>query len=223
MKRNRKKGDEAVEAAGTDPQEAPRDDTAANESTAPTNESEATPADGLTEDGTTEDGTTEPDVDPLTRLTQERDQLERQLQRTLADLQNFRKRRVQEMANARRASIEALVGEMLPVLDNFHLALDYESPEDGTATQSMREGLIMVRSLLEGVFERHGVTEIQAAGASFDPAVHEAVGVDPDPDAVEGVITKVIQRGYSIDGRILRPTRVMVGGAPQTTGDDQES
>jgi molecular chaperone GrpE len=211
MKRDRKKADEAVEATGADPQAAPRDARTADES-------EANPADGHAEDGATEQ-----DVDPLTRLTQERDQLERQLQRTLADLQNFRKRRVQEMADARRASIEALVGEMLPVLDNFHLALDYESPEDGTATQSMREGLIMVRSLLEGVFERHGVTEIQAAGATFDPAVHEAVGVDPDPDAAEGVITKIIQRGYNIDGRVLRPTRVMVGGASQTTGDDQES
>lgn len=158
----------------------------------------------------------DPTADALQALTTERDQLHNQLQRTLADLQNFRKRRVQEMADARRATIEALVAELLPVLDNFHLATDIgdagAAGGEGTAG-AIREGLLMVRGLLEGVFERNGVAEIHAAGAIFDPTVHEAVGIDPDPDAPEGVVSKVLQRGYTLDGRVLRPSRVLVGGA----------
>jgi molecular chaperone GrpE len=164
----------------------------------------------------------EAELDPIARLQVERDQLHNQLQRTLADLQNFRKRRVQEMGDARRGATEALVGELLPVLDNFHLATDYDADSGGGAANSIREGLLMVRSLLEGVFERHGVVEIPAAGAPFDPAVHEAVGIDPDPDAEEGVVTKIVQRGYTIDGKVLRPTRVMVGGAPQSATDERD-
>lgn len=164
--------------------------------------------------------------DPLDALREERDQLHNQLQRTLADLQNFRKRRVQEMADARRSATEALVGELLPVLDNFHLATDFDASNEDqgdSAMSSMREGLLMVRSLLEGVFERHGVVEIQAAGAKFDPSFHEAVGVDPNPEAAEGVVSQVMQRGYTLEGRILRPSRVMVGGAPQAAADEPEA
>ena len=207
MKRNRKKTDAA--------QQAPNPEAIANEESV--DESVAAPE----EANPAEDQETLAD-DPLTKLSAERDQLQRQLHRTLADLQNFRKRRVQEMADARRSAIEALASELLPVLDNFHLATDYESGEEGGAAQSVREGLLMVRGLLEGVFERHGVLEINAAGEKFDPAVHEAVGIDPDPDATEGLVTKVVQRGYTIDGRVLRPTRVMVGGAPQTANDETE-
>lgn len=203
-----------------EPNKAETDQKVASEEASPT-ESALDPT-TTTEADTEAEPEAEADPDPWTKLTDERDQLERQLQRTLADLQNFRKRRVQEMADARRVAIEALVGEMLPVLDNFHLALDCDASEQGGAAQSMREGLLMVRSLLEGVFERHGVTEIPAIGEKFDPTVHEAVGIDPAPDAAEGVITQIVQHGYTIDGRVLRPTRVMVGGAPQATSDDQE-
>lgn len=170
--------------------------------------------------------------DPTAALREERDKLERQLQRTLADLQNFRRRRVQEMADARKTAIEGLAAEMLPVLDNFHLATEYGSDTGEAAMSSMREGLLMVRRMLEGVFERHGVTEIPAQGEPFDPKRHEAVGIDPDPDAEKGVITRVLQRGYQIDGKVIRPARVMVGGsetAPaetsttETTTEDPES
>ena len=124
--------------------------------------------------------------------------------------------------HARRAATEALVSELLPVLDNFHLATDYDAGAGDAAADSMREGLLMVRSLLESVFERHGVVEIPATGTPFDPAVHEAMGIDPDPDAEDGVVSKVVQRGYTLEGKVLRPARVMVGGAPQAAPDGLE-
>ena len=161
---------------------------------------------------------------PLAKAEADRDQLEQQLKRTLADLANFRKRRVQEMADARKAAVEALASELLPVLDNFHLAAGVQTVSGEDAVQAIREGLMMVRGMLEGVFERHGITEIQAGGETFDPAVHEAVGIDPDPDAAEGVVSQVLQRGYRIDGKILRPAKVMVGGSRETEGrEDSEA
>jgi len=167
---------------------------------------------------------TEASKTPQQKLAEERDKLQSQLQRTLADLQNFRKRRAQEMTNVRRTAIEAMAADLLPVLDNFHLATTIGSSTGDEATRSMQEGLEMVRGMLESVFERYGVQEIPADGTRFDPLVHEAVGIDPDPEAEEGVVTQIIQRGYSIDGKVIRPTRVMVGGTPPVTaGEDGDS
>ncbi|MCB9869390.1 MAG: nucleotide exchange factor GrpE [Planctomycetes bacterium] len=158
----------------------------------------------------------EASTDDLATLTAERDQLAAQLQRTLADLQNFRKRRAQEMAEARKSAIETLTSEMLPVLDNFHLATEIGQQTGDAAVQSIRDGLLMVQGLLQGVFERHGVREISAEGELFDPTVHEAVGIDPDPQAPSGKVTAVLQKGYTLEGRVIRPTRVMVGGGSAT-------
>lgn len=167
---------------------------------------------------------TETSKTPQQKLAEERDKLQSQLQRTLADLQNFRKRRAQEMTDVRRAAIEAMAADLLPVLDNFHLATTIGSSTGDEATRSMQEGLEMVRGMLESVFQRYGVEEIPADGTRFDPLVHEAVGIDPDPEAEAGVVTQIIQRGYSIDGKVIRPTRVMVGGTPPVTaGEDGDS
>ena len=156
-------------------------------------------------------------TDPLTTIRDERDRLQNQLQRTLADLQNFRKRRAQERAEARRSGIEEFTLDLLPVLDNFHLATEIGAEAD-EAGDSMQEGLLMVKSLFDKVFERHNIVEIPAVGETFDPSVHEAVGIDPDPSGQAGTVTRVLQKGYSIDGRVVRPSKVMVGGAPNTEG-----
>jgi molecular chaperone GrpE len=174
-----------------------------------------TPAAGGREGAEAAPGTGATPNDELAQIAQERDKLHAQLQRTLADLQNFRKRRAQEMAEARQSGIESVASELLPVLDSFHLATDYDPEAGENPTGSMREGLLMVKGILEGVFQRHGIEEIPAQGERFDPAVHEAVGIDPRPEAEEGRVTVVMQRGYRFDNqRVIRPTRVMVGGAP---------
>lgn len=198
--------DEPIEAAAEEGVETPTHDAStesrANEDTADLDDSETSKT-------------------PQQKLAEERDKLQSQLQRTLADLQNFRKRRAQEMTDVRRAAIEAMTADLLPILDNFHLATTIGSSTGDEATRSMQEGLEMVRGMLESVFKRYGVQEIPADGTRFDPLVHEAVGIDPDPEAEEGVVTQILQRGYSIDGKVIRPTRVMVGGTPpSSTGED---
>ena len=171
-----------------------------------------------------EGATDEPIAGGEADLATERDRLQVQLARAMADLQNIRKRHAKEMEEARARALEGFAAELLPVLDNFHLATDIGTQTGAAAVASMREGLGMVRTMLESVFERHGVTEITAEGAKFDPAVHEAVGIDPDPEAPEGTVTKVLLRGYRLGDRVIRASRVMVGGAAvDTTDTDQES
>ena len=164
--------------------------------------------------------TSEDSDSPHTKLSEERDKLHAQLQRTLADLQNFRKRRAQEMTEVRRTAVEAMTTEILPVLDNFHLATTFGTATGDEAMKSMQDGLEMVRGMLESVLQRNGVEEIPADNARFDPLVHEAVGIDPDPEAEEGAITQILQRGYQIAGKVIRPTRVMVGGAASSKNDE---
>lgn len=167
------------------------------------------------------DSNTSEDSDsPHAKLSEERDKLHAQLQRTLADLQNFRKRRAQEMTEVRRTAVEAMTTELLPILDNFHLATTFGTSTGDEAMKSMQDGLEMVRGMLESVLQRNGVEEIPADSARFDPSIHEAVGIDPDPEAEEGVITQILQRGYQIAGKVIRPTRVMVGGAASSENDE---
>lgn len=152
----------------------------------------------------------DPGADELTRVKQERDKHYEQLQRALADLQNFRKRRGQEMADARQGAVEGLAAELLPILDSFHLATD--AAGDGGDTKAVREGLLMVKAMLEGVLERHGLREVPARGEAFDHTVHEAVGLAESSDLPPGQVAEVVQKGYFLGDRVLRHAKVLVSG-----------
>lgn len=149
--------------------------------------------------------------------------LENQLQRAMADLANLRRRQTREVAEARQRAIEALALELLPVLDNFQLALGAtQARPEAEDAGSIVEGLKMVRSMLEGVLERHGVSAIEAEGETFDPNMHEAVGLDHDSEVEPGKITGVAQRGYKIHDRVLRPSRVIVRSDTSNQRDNPE-
>jgi molecular chaperone GrpE len=142
--------------------------------------------------------------------------LESQLRRSMADLANLRKRMHKEVDDARRRAVEGMSTELLPVLDNFHLALGVTDGDAGAYDPAtVVEGMRMVKSLLESVLERHGLKEITAQGQPFDPNRHEAVGVDTESDCDEGVVTQIVQRGYTIGDKVLRATRVLVRGSTE--------
>ncbi len=153
----------------------------------------------------------------LVELRAERRRLDDQLQRAMADLQNFRKRQMRELEEVRKRTLEGLTAELLPVLDNFHLALQAheEQHRNEKDIHSVIEGLRMVQTLLHAALERHGVSEIPANGLPFDPRLHEAVGVEPREDVKAGDVAEVIQRGYQIGEKVIRPTRVVVSGRPE--------
>jgi molecular chaperone GrpE len=156
------------------------------------------------------------------RLKQERDQLEQKLQRALADTANIRRRQKQEMDESRHRTIEGLTHELLPVLDSFTFALqsnDGSNPDP----QAVLEGVRLVRTLLSGVLERHGLQEIPAEGLPFDPARHEAVAVEPDANTPEGHVVRVLQTGYVLGDRVVRHSRVVVAGKPNPPMEEEEN
>ena len=180
-----------------------------------------------------DDATTpnEPDVEipaheqEVTRLREERDQLEQKLQRAMADTQNMRRRQLKEMEDGRRRVLEGLTQELLPVLDTFALALQaYDGSAEGGAadkagdTGALVEGVRMVQTLLTGALERHGLQEIPAIGQPFDPARHEALGVEPNGDVPENQILRVVQTGYQLGEHVVRHIKVIVAG-PQPEGN----
>ena len=172
------------------------------------------------------EGSTEPTVEipphehEMTQLRAERDQLEQKLQRAMADTQNIRRRQKQEMDDSRRRVLEGLTQELLPVLDSFTLALqaydDSNSEESSEgATSALVEGVRMVKTMLAGALERHGLQEIKAIGQPFDPARHEALGVQPNEDVDENQVVQVVQTGYLLGEHVVRHSKVIVAGPKQ--------
>ena len=132
--------------------------------------------------------------------------------RTMADFDNFRRRFRQDKDDAIRYGVGSLLLDMLPVLDNLHraLAAAERSPDPAALTQ----GVELTRSQFEQVLERRGVAPIVALGVEFDPNLHEAVGRMPMAGKPEGTIVEEIERGYTLDGKVLRPSKVLVAMAP---------
>jgi molecular chaperone GrpE len=136
----------------------------------------------------------------------QRDEYLRDLQRVAADFDNFRKRSAREYeALAGRAS-ERLVKELLPVLDDLERAL--EAAEEHDEAKAI-EGVRLVQQALRQSLEREGLAEIEAEG-KFDPHVHEALLAQPAEDAEHGDVLEVLQKGYRLGDRVLRPARVIV-------------
>ena len=131
------------------------------------------------------------------------------LQRERAAFQNFKKRVDREREEQRKAITGDVLLRLLPTLDDFHRALS-AVPED--ERDDWYEGVRMIQRKLERFLEEEGVTEMEVLGEEFDPAYHEAVGVNHDTDADSGTITEVLQRGYMHRDRVLRPAMVRVAG-----------
>ena len=129
--------------------------------------------------------------------------------RALAELENVRKRAQRDIEAAQRFALERFVQELLPVLDSLELA---EQNAAGADARSLAEGQSATRRLLASAFEKFQVRRIDAAGADFDPNRHEAVMAQESAAAPNSVL-QVLQPGYELNGRLLRPARVIVARA----------
>ena len=132
--------------------------------------------------------------------------------RSAADLENFRKRMEREKREARCYANQALLEELLPVLDNFQMGLQAASADSDSM---IYRGMEMVKKQLDEFLVSQGVEGISAEGEIFDPAMHEAVSQEECADSEEGMILRVIRRGYRMSDRLLRPANVVVARAPQ--------
>ena len=126
--------------------------------------------------------------------------------RLAADFDNYRKRVAREHLELTARANERLVNELLPVLDDLERALEAAAEHEEA---KLEEGVQLVHRSLASLLERHGLTEIAAEGA-FDPHVHEALLAQPAEDAEEGSVLQVLQKGYKLGDKVLRPARVIV-------------
>lgn len=130
--------------------------------------------------------------------------------RSVAELDNVRKRAQREVENATRYGLEKFAAELLPVKDSLELAVASAAQADA---RSLAEGQEATRKLLAKAFEKLGIREIDPYGEPFDPTRHEAVLMQESATAEPGSVLQVVQRGYEINGRLLRPARVIVARA----------
>jgi molecular chaperone GrpE len=126
--------------------------------------------------------------------------------RLAADFDNYRKRVARDQAELFSRANERLLNELLPVLDDLERALEAASQHEEA---KLEEGVELVHRSLSGLLARHGLTEIETEGA-FDPHVHEALLAQPADGAEEGSVLQVLQKGYRLGDRVLRPARVIV-------------
>lgn len=146
-------------------------------------------------------------ADAEARAQQHRDQH----LRAIAELENVRKRAQRDVEQAHRFGVEKLAQELLPVKDSLDLAVESAGRADAAA---LIEGQAATLRLLQKALERIGITELDPTGQPFDANWHEAVATQPSETAEPNSVLLVVQRGYSLNGRLLRAARVIVARAP---------
>ena len=148
----------------------------------------------------------EPPEEPLAKAERERDEYLELSQRTRAELENFRKRAAREAAQAGERAKANLIRELLPVLDNLERAI----ASAGDGEQHLADGVKMVHAQLVAALEREGIQAFDPAGDAFDPEWHEALSTREEEGTDSGVVLDVVEKGYKLNGTVLRPARVVV-------------
>ncbi|QJQ97282.1 nucleotide exchange factor GrpE [Halomonas sp. PGE1] len=130
--------------------------------------------------------------------------------RAAAEAQNVRRRAEQEAEKARKFALEKFVKELLPVVDSLEKALEAMADE---ATEAHREGVAMTLKMQRDVLAKFGVEILEPAGEPFDPQFHEAMAMVPNPELDPNTVMDVFQKGYLLNGRLVRPAMVVVSQA----------
>ncbi|MBN2057585.1 MAG: nucleotide exchange factor GrpE [Candidatus Saganbacteria bacterium] len=148
-----------------------------------------------------------PDKKETTLLKEQLEETKNKYLRCLADFDNYKKRSAMEREQFVQFANEGIVAELLPVLDGFNRAT--EAAEKMQAGEEMLKGLALVKKQFEDALKKHGVAEIPALGQAYDPNVHEAI-MQQEHDGPEGIIIEEAQKGYTLHGRVIRPSMVIV-------------
>lgn len=162
-------------------------------------------------------------ADPTAELAREAADLKDRLLRSLAEMENLRRRTEKQIADERVYGIASFARDMLGVADNMRRALDAVTPElretADPAVKALIEGVELTERELLKVLEKHGVKKLEPLGAKFDPNLHQAMYEVPDPSVPAGTVAQVVQAGYTIGDRVLRPALVAVAkGGPKAAG-----
>ncbi|PPI84237.1 nucleotide exchange factor GrpE [Marinobacter maroccanus] len=162
------------------------------------------------------------EVEALQAQVQE---FQEQMLRSQAEMQNVRRRAEIDVEKAHKFALEKFVKELLPVADSLEKAVEStEGHEDsGDAVASIREGVEMTLSLFMSSLKKFNVEQINPVGEPFDPQHHEAMSMVPAPDAEPNSVVAVVQKGYLLNGRVVRPAMVVVAKAEDAPKIDEQA
>ncbi len=156
----------------------------------------------------------------LETLQKEKDEIFAKLQRVSADYINFQKRVPKQVADTIAYEKEKLIKSLLPTLDNFELTL--QNAETIGNIDDLVKGVKIIYDHLLDILKSHNVEQIQAVGEKFDPSQHEAMTHRAEADKEDGVVLEEYQKGYKLNGRVFRPSRVIVNKLPSQQAEPAE-
>lgn len=165
-------------------------------------------------------------ADPTEALAREAADLKDRLLRALAEMENLRRRTEKEVAHERTYGIAKFARDVLNVADNMRRALDAIGPElrqsADAGIKALIEGVELTERELLNALDKHGVKKLEPLGSKFDPNLHQAMYEVPDPSVPPGTVAQVVQAGYTIGDRVLRPALVAVakGAKPAPANDN---
>ncbi|MFL0810306.1 MAG: nucleotide exchange factor GrpE [Agarilytica sp.] len=182
---------------------------------------ENTASETLEDDQVTLDSVKEPSEDSqqdlsaeIEKLQDEIAQAKEQVLRAAAETQNIRRRAEQDVEKAHKFALEKFVNDMLPVADNLERALD-ATKADGADLNTVVEGVsLTLKTLVDGL-ARHKVETVEPEGEPFNPELHQAMQMVPNPDVEPNTVINVFQKGYTLNGRLVRPAMVVVSKAAE--------
>lgn len=138
--------------------------------------------------------------------------------RSVAELDNFRKRTTRMRSDVREETLRDMLLQMAPVLDNMRRALDQDTED----FEGLKQGIELIYSQFNAALEGYGLKAVKAVGASFDPNLHEAMLEVEDAENEPGTVVQEMEKGYELNGKIVRPARVIVSKAP-SKGESPET
>ena len=155
-----------------------------------------------------------PDIDALKAEAAKAKEYWDKLLRTTADFDNYKKRAARERQEAVKFANEGIIGTLIPIIDNFEMALTAMAGAQDPAIQSLQSGVSMIHQQLKKALADAGLEEVDATNQPFDPNFHEAVSQQESADVPEGHVMQQLRKGYKLRDRLLRPATVVVAKKP---------
>ena len=159
------------------------------------------------------DAQNEPSIENLQKTLiaaqESADKNKEQALRTLAEMDNLKKRQARELENAHKYALERFSNELLSVRDTLELGINAAS-EENASLEKLTEGSALTLKMMADVMEKFGIQKIAAEGQPFDPAFHQAMSMIPSAEVEPNTVLQVVQAGYTLNDRLLRPAMVMV-------------
>ena len=130
--------------------------------------------------------------------------------RAQAEVQNVRRRAERDVENAHKFALDKFSSDLLPIIDSLERALDAAEQVDSEAVQGMKDGVALTLKMFVDTLAKHGIDQVDPMGEPFDPQLHQAMSMVPNPDVEPNSVMAVMQKGYRLHGRLVRPAMVVV-------------